>query len=480
MRTVVITEGLAEWREKARALHAAAVPPAEVLWEEVAADSLFGEEPADLIPQKKIPRITKEFLKLAHTVAHHASADRWGLLYEALFRLSWGEELHLLSLPNDATMARLFKMRKEIGRDIHKMHAFVRFKKVGENSESGREQFVAWFEPDHHIMPLTAGFFRKRFAGMDWSIFTPTGSAHWDGEKIELAPGVESMTPPDDVELEDLWRSYYKSIFNPARIKVKAMQAEMPKKYWKNLPEAGLIEELIAEGSDRVSGMMETQERPAKEIKNSYLGKLSEMTEAAEKPSTTTGLIGQNIESLRKAASCCKECPLYEKATGTVFGEGPTDARIVIIGEQPGDREDLTGKPFVGPAGQLLDRLLIDAGIKREEAYLTNAVKHFKWKQQGKRRLHQSPSVPEMKACRPWVMAELDAIKPDVLILLGATAAKSLIGPGFKITEERGVVNRPDLAPKVIATVHPSYLLRIQDPNTQEEEYRKALQDLRA
>ncbi|MDB4332573.1 TIGR03915 family putative DNA repair protein, partial [Akkermansiaceae bacterium] len=176
MRTVVITEGFAEWREKARALHAAAVPPAEVLWEEVAADSLFGEEPADLIPQKKIPRITKEFLKLAHTVAHHASADRWGLLYEALFRLSWGEELHLLSLPNDATMARLFKMRKEIGRDIHKMHAFVRFKKVGENSESGREQFVAWFEPDHHIMPLTAGFFRKRFAGMDWSIFTPTGS----------------------------------------------------------------------------------------------------------------------------------------------------------------------------------------------------------------------------------------------------------------------------------------------------------------
>jgi len=480
MRTVAITEGFGEWREKARELHAAAIPPGEILWEEAASNSLFGEAAEPLVALEKVPRVPKEFLKLAEVVAHHASSDRWGLLYEALHRMSWGREKHLLKLPNDATMARLFKMRKEIGRDIHKMHAFVRFKKVGEDDKTGREQFVAWFEPDHRIMPLTANFFRKRFAGMDWSIFTPTGSAHWDGRALEMAPGVESMTQPDDLELEDLWRSYYKSIFNPARIKVKAMQAEMPKKYWKNLPEAGLIEDLIAEGGDRVSGMMETEERPAKKIKNAYLGKLSEMTAAAEKPSSTTGLIGQNIEALRKAASCCQECPLYQKATGTVFGEGPTDARVMIIGEQPGDREDLSGKPFVGPAGQLLDRLLADAGIKRGEAYLTNAVKHFKWKQQGKRRLHQSPSVPEMKACRPWVMAELDAIKPDLLILLGATAAKSLIGPDFKITEERGLLNRPDLAPKVIATFHPSYLLRIQDPTTQEEQYTKALQDLRS
>ena len=479
MRTVVITEGFAEWREKARALHAAAVPPAEILWEEVAGDSLFDEEPDDLIARDQVPPISREFLKLAHATAHHASADRWGLLYEALFRLTWGGERHLMSLPNDATMARLFKMRKEIGRDIHKMHAFVRFKKVGEHPESGREQFVAWFEPDHRIMPLTASFFRKRFAGMDWSIFTPTGSAHWDGKRVELADGVESMTPPDDDELEDLWRSYYKSIFNPARIKVKAMQAEMPKKYWKNLPEAELIEELIAEGGERVSGMMETEERPATELRNAYLGRLTEMTEAAQGPSSTTGLMGRDLSALKEAASCCQECPLYENATGTVFGEGPADARIMIIGEQPGDQEDLSGRPFVGPAGQLLDKLLADVGIIRAEAYLTNAVKHFKWKQKGQRRMHQSPAVSDIHACRPWVLAEIGAVRPEVLILLGGTAAKSLLGRNFKVTEERGLIHRPELASVVVATVHPSYLLRISDSTRKKDEVEKCRADLR-
>ena len=158
-------------------------------------------------------------------------------------------------------------MRKEISRDIHKMHAFVRFKKTGKDMKSEREQFMAWFEPDHRIMPLTAQFFQKRFTGMDWSIFTPTGSASWDGKILRLGPGFDKVEVPKE-ELDELWRGYYKSIFNPARLKVKAMQAEMPKKYWHNLPETNLIESLISESRHRVQEMhKKTYALPPAEVK---------------------------------------------------------------------------------------------------------------------------------------------------------------------------------------------------------------------
>ncbi len=455
MHTVIIENGFDEWREQARKLLTSRVPPEEILWEREA--GLFSDEPPLPPAQGETPTVPKEFLKLAHTVAHHASPSKWALLYLVLWRLTHGGERHLLKMASDLDLVKLAEMRKAIQRDIHKMHAFVRFQKVGEDAETGREQFVSWFEPDHEIMPLTAGFFRKRFTGMDWSIFTPTGSASWDGKEVRLGPGVERMDAPGDDELENLWRSYYKSIFNPARIKVKAMQAEMPKKYWKNLPEADLIEELIAEGKDRVSSMMEVEERPARLLNNAYLNRLGDLTAAQENPQT-----------FREQMACCRNCPLWENATGTVLPEGPENARIMVIGEQPGDQEDLTGRPFVGPAGKLLDRFLAQAGIDRKQVYLTNAVKHFKFKRQGKLRLHQNPSVGEMKACRPWVMSEILRVQPKVIITLGATAAKSIIDPAFKITQQRGLIDRPDLAPKVVATVHPSYLLRSDIPGEEE------------
>ena len=177
-------------------------------------------------------------------MSHHRSASA-GLLYEVLWRLTLGGEADLLKRSTDSSVTWLGRMRKEIARDIHKMHAFVRFKKTGEVAGTGREQFMAWFEPDHRIMPLTAKFFQKRFTGMDWAIFTPTGSASWDGQELRLGPGVGKVVVPEE-ELDELWRGYYRSIFNPARLKVKAMQAEMPKKYWKNLPESGLIESLVS------------------------------------------------------------------------------------------------------------------------------------------------------------------------------------------------------------------------------------------
>ena len=186
-----------------------------------------------------------------------------------------------------------------------------------------------------------------------------------------------------------------------------------------------------------------------------------------------------SLTSLEKAAGTCTACHLYKRATQTVFGEGPRNARLMLLGEQPGDQEDMAGKPFVGPAGKLLDRALEKAGIKRDEVYVTNAVKHFKWEPRGKRRIHQKPNSREIAACRPWVEAELRLVRPELLVCLGATAAQSIFGPSFRVTRERGKVLQSELAPKVLATVHPSALLRQPDEESREREYAHFVADLR-
>jgi uracil-DNA glycosylase len=171
-----------------------------------------------------------------------------------------------------------------------------------------------------------------------------------------------------------------------------------------------------------------------------------------------------SMKSLREAAEECRGCGLWRDATQVVFGAGPPrSARMMLVGEQPGDREDREGAPFVGPAGKLLDRALEEAGIDRREAYVTNAVKHFKWRPAGKRRLHQRPSAEEVRACRPWLEAELAVVKPEAIVALGATAAKSLYGPSVRVTRDRGTLIESDLAPLASATIHPSSLLRVED-----------------
>ena len=186
-----------------------------------------------------------------------------------------------------------------------------------------------------------------------------------------------------------------------------------------------------------------------------------------------------NWSALREAARACTACHLYKRATQTVFGEGPKRAPIMLVGEQPGDYEDLAGKPFVGPAGQIMDRALEEAGIDRAEVYVTNAVKHFKWEPRGKRRIHQKPNAREIAACRPWLEAELRFVKPKLVVLLGATAAQTIFGSSFRVTRERGKVLSSKFAPKVVATVHPSSLLRQPDEASREREYRNFLADLR-
>jgi DNA polymerase len=188
---------------------------------------------------------------------------------------------------------------------------------------------------------------------------------------------------------------------------------------------------------------------------------------------------GQSLSALRKAAADCRACDLWRNATQTVFGEGPAPADVMLVGEQPGDKEDLAGHPFVGPAGRVLDEALAEVGIERDRVYVTNAVKHFKWKARGKRRIHDKPNAAEVAACRPWLEAELAAVRPRVLVVLGATAAQALLGRSFRVTAHRGeVIEGTELAPLVVATVHPSSILRAPDAAAREAAQREFTADL--
>jgi uracil-DNA glycosylase len=185
------------------------------------------------------------------------------------------------------------------------------------------------------------------------------------------------------------------------------------------------------------------------------------------------------LESVRQGAEACHACPLWKRGTQTIFGEGPEHPRIALIGEQPGDQEDLAGRPFVGPAGKLLDRALEEAGIERESVYVTNAVKHFKWAPRGKRRIHQRPTQNEVRACKPWLEAELAVLRPEVVICLGATAARSLLGSQFRVSQQQGEWIPSALAARVMATLHPAALLRRTDPDQRAAEYARFVRDLR-
>lgn len=185
-----------------------------------------------------------------------------------------------------------------------------------------------------------------------------------------------------------------------------------------------------------------------------------------------------NLAELREASKRCQNCDLYKHGTQTVFGEGAPDAKIMLIGEQPGDQEDLKGRPFVGPAGKLLDAALTEAGIDRKKVYVTNAVKHFKWEPRGKRRIHKKPNAAEIAACRPWLEAEITALRPKVIVCLGATAAQALFGADFRVTQHRGEFLESTLAPSVMATVHPSSILRAPDEETRRQEMTRFIRDL--
>lgn len=461
MRTVLLDGrgDVGEWRDQARALLLAGIPPEEVNWRvRSGAASLFEESP------EPVPRtgpaaalvVPRAFLGLAEAVVCHADPRRFSILYRLLWRLQ--SDRSLMTTPTDQDMAVLQLMEKSVRRDSHKMKAFLRFKETTP-AGNGRRRFVAWFEPDHFIVARTAPFFQRRFTDMDWLILTPRGTAAWDGERLEVTDRAARRPDLED-QTDELWRTYFRHIFNPARLKVKAMQSEMPKKYWKNMPEAALIPELIASAEARIGAMIEAEARqpPARHERRKPLAH-----SGADAPEAA-------LERLAREAAACTLCPLHAHATRTVFGEGPDNARLLILGEQPGDKEDLAGRPFVGPAGKVLEAALQKAGIDRSAVYLTNAVKHFKYEPRGKRRLHRRPDSGEIAHCRFWLQREIETILPAVILAMGASAVEGLTGraDAFPRMKGRQVQLGPDAV--LLVTVHPSYLLRLPDPEARARE----------
>ena len=450
------------WRDAARALAAAEVPPSDVAWRVGSEADLFAGT-SDPLPEATTPSfgVPRAFIALARDAILNADPERFALLYTLLSRLR--TEPKLMDDRADPLVQRLELLAKAVRRDIHKMRAFVRFREV-EEDEGAR--FVAWFEPEHHIVRTNARFFVDRFANMRWSILTPDLSIHWDGETLSEGPGAAKGDAPAGDPIEDVWKTYYASTFNPARVKIGAMLKEMPKKYWKNMPETALVPGLIASAQRRESGMIEQARAKSANEKQRH---------------APGGNVALAWDALRDEALGCTRCPLYKPATQTVFGEGPVDAAMMFVGEQPGDQEDLAGRPFVGPAGQVFDRALAAAGVDRAGVYVTNAVKHFKFEPRGKRRIHAKPDTGEIDACRWWIEQERMLVRPRMTVALGATAARSLLGRTVTIGRERGrAIDLPGEGGTGWITVHPSYLLRLQDKALAEEEYARFVEDLRA
>ena len=459
---------IAGFRRQARSLLAQNVEPGDASWfvaSAVEAD-LFGAPDEDATPQAhdllQPPEPWQErihvpafFVPLCERAALHTDPGRFGLLYRLLWRLV--HEPGLRHDPLDADRMAAEQMARQVRRDMHKMTAFVRFRPLAAPTDDDwRITHVAWFEPMHHIVEATAPFFARRFAQMPWAILTPERSARWNGRELALGPGArrEDAPPPD--ANEQLWLTYYENIFNPARLKLKMMQKEMPRYYWKNLPEAVLIQPLTALSAQRSGRMIEqggstpAHKRPAASVAL----RIDQQPEVVQAPGT--------LAALAQSTSRCRSCAIGQFATQAVHGEGPAHARLMLVGEQPGDQEDLRGRPFVGPAGQLLDRALAQLGWQRNTLYLTNAVKHFKYEPRGKRRMHKTASQQEAATCAAWLEQEITLVKPQAAIALGATAARSLLGYAVAVNSERGRwLVRPD-GLRVLVTLHPAALLRME------------------
>lgn len=485
MKRLLIQPLVNDWRTHARTLLQEGFTPEEVDLADatVSATLHLGLDPSEPQPtgmRIPVPHVPKSFLEAAEFAATHRSPNRWNLLYRILYRLQTQPEL--LKIEVDADVSQLRSLVQQVRRDLHKMHAFVRFRKVEvdpmdeanpfvPNPTSATphthpaEHFVAWYQPDHRILHLAAPFFAERFPAMQWTILTPEESVLWNPAIKHLAfgPGVLQEHAPQSDELETLWRSYYSSIFNPARLNPDVMRSEMPVRYWKNLPEIDVLPELITQSANRVGAMVQTQ---------------------ALKPSAAPFVPAEHtLPVINAAMPSCKGCDLYLHATQVVPGAAPSAepskmVELMMVGEQPGDQEDRAGKPFVGPAGRVLDRALEELGIDRSTVYVTNAVKHFKFVQRGKLRLHQNPRMSEITACRPWLLAEIDAVKPRVVLCLGASAAKSLLGGTFGLMRDHGKIFPTPYAQQVVATIHPSAVLRARDAASGEQLYNFLKEDL--
>jgi uracil-DNA glycosylase len=437
---------LAGFRAAVRALVAAGTPPHAVRFVVPAAEpaSLFDDAvplPRAALANAPPLALPARFAALCETVVMHDEPLRFARLYELAHLLhhrhtSWHDTL-------SSQRIALEHMAQAVRRELHKTKAFVRFRQVhGEDGEGGVTH-VAWFEPAHHIVHAVAPFFVRRFAGMRWALLTPRGCAHWSGTALTFGPPAERESAPAADAGEALWLAYYRSIFNPARLKLAMMKREMPVRFWSNLPEAASIGPLAAAAGERTERMVQDGAVPR-----------------TRRRATACSTQARGSTDLAAQAKQCDRCEFAAQATQMVWGEGAHGAALMLVGEQPGDREDLEGRPFVGPAGQLLRNAITTLGWPEAQLYLTNAVKHFKFEWRGKRRLHKTAAQREALACADWLEAEIEQIAPRAIVALGATAARSLLGHSVAVTEHAGQwLHRHDGRP-VLVLQHPAALLR--------------------
>jgi len=422
------------WRQAARELRGRGIGPDSVVWTVDGAAGPFAaanEDAAPLRPPAAFS-VPKAFLDLAERAILHRSDERFDLLYRLLWRLQGAPEL--LGASGDADVARARELAEAVGRAAHQMKAFVRFRPVG--PEPGAAQ-VAWFGPAHRVARAVAPFFARRRAATPFSILTPDVCVHWDTRALAYTSGLDPADAPREDALAAWWRAHREG----------------------NPPAAAPIPQAMI------------QPQPSRRV-----------VRAAVRNSRDAPYDGQAPTSLPEVAAGvdhCRRCDLWRDATQGVAGEGPGRAKLLFVGEQPGDQEDLAGRPFVGPAGQVFDRALAEAGVPRTETYVTNAVKHFKHERRGKRRIHQTPTAGEVTACRWWLDAERRIVRPRVIVALGATAALSVFGKPVAVTKSRQqALQLPDQGQGVV-TFHPSYLLRLPDADAKAKAYAQFVEDLK-
>jgi probable DNA metabolism protein len=476
---------VAGWRSAARRLRQAGIPPDGVSWRLSDEPTLFGGGKIPPPPEGAGFTAPKELVSLAANALLNRAGDRWDLMYRILWRLR--EETNLLRILTDPDVDRALGYQKAVFQATHKMHAYVRFRRVDQRRNTGgaldteqgeydpfQEEYAAWFEPPHYVLEKGIDFFVRRMANVQFSILTPHASAWWDREVIRFGPGADTRhVPPEDAKEGD-WKIYFANIFNPARLNPRAMSQHMARHYWRNLPEAALIPVMIETAGARAAAMVAAQPTQPSEraLKIAARREIDAPADSGAAPGALTDLTA--------GIQLCRRCELWRDATQAVAGEGPGNAAIMFVGEQPGDMEDLSGRPFVGPAGELFNQALVEAGIDRETTYVTNAVKHFKHELRGKRRIHKTPAVGEVKACRWWLENEQRLVKPKVIVALGATAAFAVLRRPVSVLKARGVAERLDSGAQAFVTVHPSYLLRLPTDAARRTELERFVDDLKA
>ena len=468
-----VVQTFAEWRTAARDLVARSIAPEYVEWASEPEDgdlfSGFGSQ-AGAAALKATPppgtelRLPRQLMDMIEDAACFNALDRWSFLYKVIWRWHLGER-DVVS-PADADGARLYAMVKAVHREQHDMHAYVRFRERKE--EDGAPRFVAWFEPTHDVLPQVARHFARRMGPITWMIATPAQAILWDGEKLIEAPSLLRTAADIEDAGEALWLTYYRSIFNPARVNADLLRSHIPSRFWKNLPEGAIVPAMVtaANNGERRTGQTGT------------VGQRGGATSIPIAPERA-----QPQREVPTSLDQCRRCALWENATQAVAGVGPVQARIMLVGEQPGDQEDLQGLPFVGPAGAVLQQAMQEAGVDRDSIYLTNAVKHFKWEPRGKRRLHKTPAQREVAACHLWLEEELKRVQPQVVVALGSTALKSLLQDGS--VTMTSMMNDGHPAPVqhdgrwVVTVYHPSYVLRAPDEAARRQAYGVIVEGLR-